>query len=179
MSIDNTIEVLDFLQQQNMRKLKTSYMSDQEYLIEEYSLYNSVNFVIGNIRGYIDLGHTRSVLIDRKVSLLRTKQQGYVPIEYFPTEVKTSNDEREIIKICSKILELERTAMKKLMNTEFVTYSDMGRVFTPGDIIIGDSKHVSSGIYVPFVDENSVVIREDIVDSKVKKLIKKYYIDKM
>ena len=98
MSIDNTIEVLDFLQQQNMRKLKTSYMSDQEYLIEEYSLYNSVNFVIGNIRGYIDLGHTRSVLIDRKVSLLRTKQQGYVPIEYFPTEVKTSNDEREIIK---------------------------------------------------------------------------------
>ena len=179
MSIDNTIEVLDFLQQQNMRKLKTSYMSDQEYLIEEYSLYNSVNFVIGNIRGYIDLGHTRSVLIDRKVSLLRTKQQGYVPIEYFPTEVKTSNDEREIIKICSKILELERTAMRKLINSELAISNDIGRVFILGDIIIGDSKHTSDGIYVPFVDENSVVVKENIVDPKVKKLIKDYYIDKI
>lgn len=179
MSIDNTIEVLDFLQQQNMRKLKTSYMSDKEYLVEEHSPYNSVNFVIGNIRVYIDLEHTRSVLIERKVSLLRTKQQGYVPLKYFPTEVKTSNDEREIIKICSRILELERTAMKKLMNTEFMTYSDMGRVFINNDIIIGDSKHASNGIYVPYVDEDSIVINEEIVNPKVKKLIKDYYIDKM
>lgn len=179
MSIDNTIEVLDFLQQQNMRKLKTSYMSDKEYLVEEHSLYNSVNFVIGNIRVYIDLEHTRSVLIERKVSLLRTKQQGYVPLEYFPTEVKNSNDETEIIKICSRILELERTAMKKLMNTEFMTYSDMGRVFINNDIIIGDSKHASNGIYVPYVDEDSIVINEEIVNPKVKKLIKDYYIDKI
>ncbi len=69
--------------------------------------------------------------------------------------------------------------MKNLMNSEFSIGSDMGRVFTTGDIIIGDSKHASPGIYVPYVDENSIVIKEKTVDPKVKKLIKDYYIDKM
>ncbi len=179
MSMDNTIEVLDFLQEQNMRKLSALYISDKEYLIEEYSPYNEVNFVTGNIRGYIDLEHTRSVLIDRKVSLLRTKQQGYVPLEYFPRKVRGLNDEEKIKEICYKVTELEKRAVKNLMNYEFSLGSDMGRVFIPGDIIIGDSKQVKHGIYVPYVDENSVVVREDLVDSEVKKLIKEYYIDKM
>ncbi len=179
MSLDNTIEVLDFLQQQNMRKLRTSYMSDKEYLVEENNPYNTVKFVTGNIRGYIDLEHAKSVLIDRNVSLLRTKQQGYVPLEYFPRKVKDFSDEMKVKKICSKIIKLEKNAMKDLMNYGLVTNNDIGRVFTTGDIIIGDSEHASSGIYVPFVDENSIVVREDIIDPKVKKLIKKYYIDKM
>ena len=179
MSIDNTIEVLDFLQQQNMRKLRTSYMSDKEYFVEENNPYNTVKFVTGNIRGYIDLEHTRSVLIDRKVSLLRTKQQGYVPLQYFPSKVRGLSDETKIIKICSKITELERSAMRNLMNLELTTNSEIGKAFAPNDIIIGDSKHASSGIYVPYVDEDSIVINEEIVDSKVKKLIKDYYIDKI
>ena len=90
-------------------------MNDANYYSLEDNAADVVNFVVGNVRIYTDLEHTKSILVDVGVSLLRTKQQGYVPIEYFPTEVKTSNDEREIIKICSKILELERTAMKKLV----------------------------------------------------------------
>ena len=69
--------------------------------------------------------------------------------------------------------------MRKLINSELAISNDIGRVFTPGDIIIGDSKHASNGIYVPFVDENSVVIKEEIVDPNVKRLIKDYYIDKI
>ena len=171
MSRDNTMEVLEFLQEQNKKKLRTSDINKTESL-KEHNPYDVVNFVTGNIRGYIDLEHTRSILIDRKVSLLRTKQQGYVPLEYF-------SDEMKIKEICSKIIELEKSAMKKLINSKLEFSSDIDRVFTPGDIIIGDSKHVSSGIYVPYVDENSVVINEEIVDSKIKKLIKDYYIDKI
>ena len=96
------------------------------------------------------------------------------------TEVKENfSDEMKIKKVCFKIIELEKSAMKNLMNSEFSIGSDMGRVFTTGDIIIGDSKHASPGIYVPYVDENSIVIKEKTVDPKVKKLIKDYYIDKM
>ena len=49
--------------------------------------------------------------------------------------------------------------MKNLMNSEFSIDSDMGIVFTMGDIIIGDSKHASPSIYVPYVDEDSIVIK--------------------
>ncbi len=36
----------------------------------------------------------------------------------------------------------------------------MGRVFTTGNIIISDSKHTCPDIYVPYVDENSIVIKK-------------------
>ena len=179
MNRDNMIGVLEFLEEQNEKKLGKFPMNNVECFTDEYNIYNVVNFVTGNIRGYIDLEHAKSVRIDRNVSLLRTKQQGYVPLEYFPREVKDFSDEMKVKKICSKIIKLEKNAMKDLMNYGLVTNNDIGRVFTTGDIIIGDSEHASSGIYVPFVDENSIVVREDIIDPKVKKLIKKYYIDKM
>lgn len=169
--------ILEFLQERKDDNNENNYMTT--FLNRSDSPYNVVNFVTGSIRGYIDLKHTESVLLDRSVALLRTKQQGYVPLEYFPPKVRALSDETKIIKICSRILELERTAMRKLINSESVISNDIGRVFTPGDIIIGDSKHTSDGIYVPFVDENSVVVKENIVDPKVKKLIKDYYIDKI
>ena len=176
MNIDNTKEILEFLEYQDRKKAEDTH---PVHVIEDDNPYSVVKFVTGNIRGYVDLDHTKSVLIERKVSLLRTKQQGYVPLEYFPSEVRDFSDEMKIKKICSKIIELEKSAMKNLMNSEFSIGSDMGRVFTTGDIIIGDSKHASPGIYVPYVDENSIVIKEKTVDPKVKKLIKDYYIDKM
>lgn len=176
MNIDNTKEILEFLEYQDRKKAEDTH---PVHVIEDDNPYSVVKFVTGNIRGYVDLDHTRSVLIERKVSLLRTKQQGYVPLEYFPSKVRDFSDEMKIKKICSKIIELEKSAMKELLSTDLLASSDMGRVFTPGDIIIGDSKHVKHEIYVPYVDENSLVIREDIVDSEVKKLIKEYYIDKM
>ncbi len=138
-----------------------------------------VNFVVGDVRMYVDLEHIKSILIDVGVSLLRTKQQGYVPLKYFPRTVRGLSDEKKIMELCFKITELEKSAMKKFMNSQIESVSDMGKVFTTGDIIIGDSNHASNGIYVPYVDETSVITKEDIVDPKVKKLIKEYYIDKI
>ena len=154
-------------------------MNDANYYSLEDNAADVVNFVVGNVRIYTDLEHTKSILVDVGVSLLRTKQQGYVPLEYFPSEVRGLSDEKKIKEICSKITELEKTAMKNFMNSQIGSISDMGKVFTPGNIIIGDSNHASNGIYVPYVDENSVITNEDIVDPKVKKLIKECYIDKM
>ena len=179
MSKDKMLGVLDYLHRRDDDFRERSGMEMVDSLVEEYNSENIVSFVTGNIKVYIDLEHTRSSMANRSVALLRTKQQGYVPLEYFPIEVKYFSDEMKIKEICSKITELEKSAMKELLSTDLLASSDMGRIFTPGDIIIGDSKHVKPGIYVPFVDENSVVIREDIVDPKVKKLIKDYYIDKM
>ncbi len=176
MNIDNAIGILEFLEDQDRKKTD---LANPVHVVEDDNPYSVVKFVTGNIRGYVDLEHTRSVLMDRRVSLLRTKQQGYVPLEYFPSEVREFTDEMKIKEICYKITELENGAMKELLSTDLLASSDMGRVFTPGDIIIGDSKHASPGIYVPYVDENSIVIKEKTVDPKVKKLIKDYYIDKM
>lgn len=179
MSKDKMLGVLDYLHRRDDDFRERSGMEMVDSLVEEDNSENIVNFVIGNIRVYIDIEHTQSSMVDSSVALLRTKQQGYVPLECFPKKVRGLNDEEKIKEICYKITELEKSAFKNLMNCEFSFGSDMGRVFTPGDIIIGDSKHVKPGIYVPYVDENSVLAIEDIVDPKVKKLIKKYYIDKM
>ena len=179
MSKDEMLGVLDYLHKRDSGEVRRPDVGMIGSPVEEDISENIVSFVTGNIKVYIDLEHTRSSMANRSVALLRTKQQGYVPLEYFPIEVKYFSDEMKIKEICSKITELEKGAMKELLSTDLLASSDMGRVFTPGDIIIGDSKHVNPGIYVPFVDENSVVIREDIVDPKVKKLIKECYIDKM
>lgn len=179
MSKDKMLGVLDYLHRRYDDFRERSGMKMVDSLVEEYNSENIVSFVTGNIRVYIDLEHTRSSIVDRSVALFRTKQQGYVPLDYFPRKVRGLNDEEKIKEICYKITELEKGAMKELLSTDLLASSDMGRVFTPGDIIIGDSKHASPGIYVPYVDENSIVIKEKTVDPKVKKLIKDYYIDKM
>lgn len=179
MSKDKMLGVLDYLHRRDDDFRERSGMEMVDSLVEEYNSENIVSFVTGNIKVYIDLEHTRSSMANRSVALLRTKQQGYVPLEYFPSEVRGLSDEKKIKEICSKITELEKTAMKNFMNSQIGSISDMGKVFTPGNIIIGDSNHASNGIYVPYVDENSVITNEDIVDPKVKKLIKDYYIDKM
>lgn len=179
MSKDEMLGVLDYLHKRDSGEVRRPDVGMIGFPVEEDISENIVSFVTGNIRVYIDLEHTRSSIVDRSVALFRTKQQGYVPLDYFPRKVRGLNDEEKIKEICYKITELEKGAFKNLMNCEFSFGSDMGRVFTPGDIIIGDSKHVKPGIYVPYVDENSVLAIEDIVDPKVKKLIKKYYIDKM
>lgn len=179
MSKDKMLGVLDYLHRREDDFRERLGMGMIDYLVEEDNSENIVNFVIGNIRVYIDIEHTQSSIVDRSVALFRTKQQGYVPLDYFPRKVRGLNDEEKIKEICYKITKLEKSAVKNLINCEFSLGGDMGRVFTPGDIIIGDSKHASPGIYVPYVDENSIVIKEKTVDPKVKKLIKDYYIDKM
>ena len=179
MNINKMLGVLDYLHRKDDTFREKTGIEMIDSLTKDYDSENIVSFVTGNIRVYIDLEHTRSSIVDRSVALFRTKQQGYVPLDYFPRKVRGLNDEEKIKEICYKITKLEKSAVKNLINCEFSLGGDMGRVFTPGDIIIGDSKHVKPGIYVPFVDENSVVIREDIVDPKVKKLIKECYIDKM
>lgn len=179
MSKDEMLGVLDYLHKRDSGEVRRPDVGMIDSPVEEDISENIVSFVTGNIRVYIDLEHTRSSIVDRSVALFRTKQQGYVPLDYFPRKVRGLNDEEKIKEICYKITELEKGAMKELLSTDLLASSDMGRVFTPGDIIIGDSKHASPGIYVPYVDENSIVIKEKTVDPKVKKLIKDYYIDKM
>ena len=179
MSKDEMLGVLDYLHRKDDTFRKKTGIEMIDSLTKDYDSENIVSFVTGNIRVYIDLEHTRSSIVDRSVALFRTKQQGYVPLDYFPRKVRGLNDEEKIKEICYKITKLEKSAVKNLINCEFSLGGDMGRVFTPGDIIIGDSKHASPGIYVPYVDENSIVIKEKPVDPKVKKLIKDYYIDKM
>ena len=179
MSKDEMLGVLDYLHRKDDTFRKKTGIEMIDSLTKDYDSENIVSFVTGNIRVYIDLEHTRSSIVDRSVALFRTKQQGYVPLDYFPRKVRGLNDEEKIKEICYKITKLEKSAVKNLINCEFSLGGDMGRVFTPGDIIIGDSKHASPGIYVPYVDENSIVIKEKTVDPKVKKLIKDYYIDKM
>ena len=100
MNIDNTKEILEFLEYQDRKKAEDTH---PVHVIEDDNPYSVVKFVTGNIRGYVDLDHTRSVLIERKVSLLRTKQQGYVPLEYFPSEVRDFSDEMKIKKINGKL----------------------------------------------------------------------------
>ena len=140
---------------------------------------NVVNFITANIRIYIDLDHIENTLVNKNVALLRTKQQGYVPLIYFPKKINSIEDEIKVKKVCSRILDLEKEAMKNLMNSDFITSKMLARVFTRGDIIMGDSLTTDKGLYVPYVDEKSVVIDEGVVDSKVKKIIKDNYIDKI
>ena len=179
MNINKMLGVLDYLHRKDDTFREKTGIEMIDSLTKDYDSENIVSFVTGNIRVYIDIEHTQSSVVDRSVALLRTKQQGYVPLDYFPRKVRGLNDEEKIKEICYKITELEKGAMKELLSTDLLASSHMGRVFTPGDIIIGDSKHASPGIYVPYVDENSIVIKEKTVDPKVKKLIKDYYIDKM
>lgn len=145
---------------------------------ESNNISGEVEFVTGDIKCYVDINHTKTVLLENKVSLLKTKHYGFVPLALFPEEIKEESDIQKTTYLCNKITQLETEGMAAYYGALVVTGSMLAHAFKPRDIILGDSMHAGNSMYAPFVDEETIKPLKQGPNQKVKTIIEQEYKNK-
>ena len=120
MSKDEMLGVLDYLHKRDSGEVRRPDVGMIGSTVEEDISENIVSFVTGNIRVYIDLEHTRSSIVDRSVALFRTKQQGYVPLDFFLRKLEDLITKKKFKKFGYKILDLEKEPMKRYLGLSLI-----------------------------------------------------------